>query len=277
MIALLSSSGDPVTRRGMTNSQSNHRALVVDCDAARRKREVETLEQAGFVVVEADNGKLAVTLLDRVKPELILLDVDTPGMNGFDACRSIRAKVEFSDTPIILITDQKDAKSIDKAYKSGATDCVSKPINWSLVNHRLGYIRRTLQVSQGLRESEARNRAFIQAIPDAILVIDKNGRAVEQVGGFDKKRISLDKMPDRLLATWQRQVQNVIQTGEVQTSEFGKGDGAARNFFEVRMVPFTGDRALMIIRDISAQKRTNAKVYRLAFYDTLTGLPNRDR
>ena len=259
----------------MPEKQPRYRAMVVDSDEARRKREIKILEESGFSVVEIDNGKLATELIVSTRPNLILMNTEVPGMNGFDACRAMRSVKAFKDTPIILITNDGDPESIERAYRSGASDCLSQPINWSLLGHRIRYMLRMIGVRQGLRESEARNRAFIRAIPDAMFVVDKNGRAVEQAGGYDRERFALDQLPDGLLATWKRQVLKVLKTGQAVTSEFGKGDGAERHFFEVRMVPFTSDRVLMIIRDISGQKRASAKVYRLAFYDTLTGLPNR--
>ena len=123
---------------------------------------------------------------------------DMPELNGFDTCRQIRRLPAHRDTPIVMVTGHEDTESINRAYGSGATDFISKPINWSLLGHRVRYLLRTSQVSQGLRESEARNRAFIRAIPDAILVIDKEGRVVEQVGGLDQKTFSVDDLPAEL-------------------------------------------------------------------------------
>ena len=259
----------------MIIQEANSIALVVDDDKSQRLLETAALVKAGFSVAQAEDGVMALEMLDRVKPNLIILDVDMPNMDGFKVCRTIRRKPEHRHTPIVMVTGHEDTESIDKAYQSGATDFISKPINWSLLGYRVRYILRTSQVSQGLRESEARNRAFIRAIPDSILVVDQQGKVVEQVAGLDQKTFSLDDMPEELTATWRRQVQYVLESGHVQNSEFSKGEGADKGYYEARMVPFTRERTMMIIRDISAQKRANAKVYRLAFYDTLTGLPNR--
>ncbi len=259
----------------MKDNHTTPQALVVDDDPSQRMLEAAALEKAGFHVAQAENGRVALEMLVDMRPRLILLDVDMPEIGGFEVCRKIRSRPEFKDTPIVMVTGHEDTKSIDKAYESGATDFISKPINWPLLGHRVRYIVRTSRISQGLRESEARNRAFIQAIPDAILVIDQQGRVVEQVGGASKEPFSLDDLPVLMASTWRRQVGYVLGSGQVQHSEFSRGEGQSRNFYEARMVPFTNDRALMIIRDISAQKRATAKVYRLAFYDTLTGLPNR--
>lgn len=259
----------------MSAAKSDNVALVVDDDKSQRLLETAALKKAGFKVAQVADGAAALEALKKIEPDLILLDVDMPRLNGFDTCREIRRLPRHRDTPVVMVTGHEDTESINKAYRSGATDFISKPINWSLLGHRVRYILRTSQVSQGLRESEARNRAFIRAIPDAILVVNQKGTVIEQVGGLGDRSFSVDSVPAELRETWRRQVKYVIESGNVQNSEFSKGRGAEKGYFEARMVPFTQDRTMMIIRDISAQKRANAKVYRLAFYDTLTGLPNR--
>ncbi len=262
----MSGAGDP---------KSDDRAIIVDADATQRRIASDTLRKEGFKVSEAESGAEALRLLDKIRPNLILLDVDIGELSGFETCRAIRSSPRHADTPIIVLSHRDDTDSIEKAYEFGATDFIPKPFNRTLLEYRVRYILRTILVSRGLRDSETRNRAFIQAIPDAILVVDQAGRCVEQVAGFDHQAFSIDDLPDRLTAKWKRQVEHVLYTGEVQSSEFVGGGSESRHYYEARMVPFTHNRVLMIIRDISAQKRANAKVYRLAFYDTLTGLPNR--
>lgn len=259
----------------MSETAARNVALVVDDDETQRLLETAALKKAGFRVAQVADGAAALKALRKIEPDLIVLDVDMPRLNGFDTCREIRRMPRYRDTPVVMVTGHEDTDSINKAYQSGATDFISKPINWSLLGHRVRYILRTSQVSQGLRESEARNRAFIRAIPDAILIVNQDGKVLEQVGGLGHQNFCLDEVPAELRRTWRRQVRYVLDSGDVQNSEFVKGDGADKGYYEARMVPFMRDRTMMIIRDISAQKRANAKVYRLAFYDTLTGLPNR--
>ena len=260
-------------------------ALVVDDDESQRMLMSAALKKERFKVVEAENGQDAIDMLQEVQPDLVLLDVDMPVMDGFGACQSIRGTPGFRETPIVMVTGHEDTESIDRAYEVGATDFISKPINWALFEHRVRYILRASRVMNGLRESEAKNRAFIQANPDAILVVDAASKRIEQVGGVRnnwcgdlfarRSRVTLNELPEPLSATWTEQVELVSQTGETQNGEFTSSDGDTQLFFETRMVPFTENSTLVLIRDISEQKQATAKVYRLAFYDTLTGLPNR--
>lgn len=269
----------------MSDQGQEMSALVVDDDPTQRSLLTATLQGVGFKVSEAGNGREAVDCLPEVNPAIVLLDVEMPEMDGFEACEAIRAMPGFRNIPIVMVTGNEDSESIDRAYRLGATDFVSKPINWSLLGHRIRYIFRASAVSQGLRESEAKIRAFIAAIPDIVLALDLSNNVVEMVGGGANSRASwlfphgprtsLDRLPEELVNDWKSQFEQVTATRDIRQGEFRRGTGKKRRHYETRMVPFTANRTLIIIRDISEQKQTTAKVYQLAYFDTLTGLPNR--
>ena len=269
----------------MTESFTDMRALVVDDDPTQRSLMTATLKKAGFSVFEASNGKEALEQLSVANPSIVLLDVEMPEMDGFAACEAIRALPDFRDTPILMVTGNEDTESIDRAYRLGATDFVSKPINWSLLSHRIKYIFRASSVSQGLRDSEAKIRAFVAAIPDTVLALDPRRNLIEKVGGGansqaqwlfpDGYRTSLEDLPADLIKNWLKQFNGVTRSRKTIQGEFARGTGKKRRDYETRMVPFTENRTLIIIRDISEQMQANAKVYQLAYFDSLTGLPNR--
>jgi diguanylate cyclase (GGDEF)-like protein len=262
-----------------------HSVLVVEDDAQQRSLARAALEEAGFWVEEAGNGKAATEALKRAKPTLILMAAELQGMGGFELCGVIRGMPGFGDVPIVMILAEEDNESITRAYEVGATDFISKPVRWPVLGHRIRYILRTDQVSQGLRKSEAKNRAFIQAIPDTMLVVDRNGGLVAQYGGrqnrffFDLSdasgRCIFDKLPTKLADHWRAQLADVLSTGEIQAGEFRLSRKDLARNYETRMVPYTDDSVLIIIRDISEQKQATEKVRQLAFFDKLTGLPNR--
>ena len=259
--------------------------LVVEDDASQRLLARAALQQAGFEVTEACDGKDAIECARDVLPDLILLDVEMPELDGFAACSGIRKIRELVDTPIIMLTGREDDESIQNAYDSGATDFISKPINWNLLGHRVKYIMRATRVGRGLRESERKNRAFIRAIPDSMLVIDKAGVVVTQHRGKDGSRLLdrfvnagrslLDALPEQIAESWRSQIESVLTTGQTSQSEDHYEDDGANYYYETRMVPYTKNSVLVMQRDVSEKKRADAKVRRLAFYDTLTGLPNR--
>ena len=117
--------------------------LFVDDDASTRMIAEEFLDQAGFKVVEAESGEQALDIIHEVVPDLILLDVEMSGINGFEVCKKVREMSEHVATPILMLTGLNNNESINLAYEAGATDFSAKPINWSLLCHRLRYIHRS--------------------------------------------------------------------------------------------------------------------------------------
>ena len=130
--------------------------LVVDDDPAARLIHRQALQSAGFVAVEAKDGGTALTAFVEAKPDMVLLDVVMPGMDGFEVCRAIRAMPEGGNVPILMATGLDDVDSIDKAYRAGATDFIGKPVNWMVLVQRVRYILRAADALTKLRVSESR-------------------------------------------------------------------------------------------------------------------------
>ncbi|GLT23385.1 hypothetical protein GCM10007933_28510 [Zoogloea oryzae] len=91
------------------------RVLIVDDDFTARLLEREALEQSGFTVVEASDGAEALAAVDRQPPDLMLLDVGMPGLDGFEVCRRLRRRWAASDLPVIMVTGMDDLASINLA------------------------------------------------------------------------------------------------------------------------------------------------------------------
>ena len=80
------------------------RALLVDDDPVMRILVREALEQCGLVVDEAEDGQQALSAYTRARPDIVLMDVMMPLMDGFEACRLLRANQEGDRTPVIMVT-----------------------------------------------------------------------------------------------------------------------------------------------------------------------------
>ena len=115
--------------------------LVVDDDPQIRRALQATLSGNGYDVIEAKNGKEAISAVLRERPDLILLDVNMPGMNGFEACSKIRASF---GGPIIIVTVRDEEQDKVLAFDSGADDYVVKPFG---VSELLARIRAALRRS----------------------------------------------------------------------------------------------------------------------------------
>lgn len=130
-------------------------ALVTDDDIIIRMFARESLEQAGWAVMEAENGIEACELFEKCPPDVVLLDVMMPGMDGFATCAALRRLPAGEHTPILIMTGLDDFESITKAYDAGATDFILKPLNAMLLTNRIRYMVRASQVLRELRESQA--------------------------------------------------------------------------------------------------------------------------
>jgi len=119
------------------------RVLVVDDDAASRKLMRKTLLREGFEVIEAENGAQALTVFDAQHPDIVLLDVEMPVMDGFTACVKLRQRQHAEHLPVLMVTGLEDVGSVNSAYDAGATDFITKPINWPVLGHRIRYMLRS--------------------------------------------------------------------------------------------------------------------------------------
>jgi signal transduction histidine kinase len=137
--------------------------MVVDDDPVVRSLMRATLEVEGYEIIEAEDGEAACGLYEARRPELLIVDVVMPRMDGFTLCRELRDRPESAFVPILMATGLDDVGSITKAYHVGATDFIAKPINWVVLGHRVRYMLRASRAFDELR----RNRDQLAAAKEA--------------------------------------------------------------------------------------------------------------
>ncbi|WP_347841250.1 hybrid sensor histidine kinase/response regulator [uncultured Draconibacterium sp.] len=103
--------------------------LIVDDNPNNIKIVALILRSLKYKIVIATNGEQAIDLVEQTKPDLILLDVMMPKMDGFEACKIIKSKEENESTPIIFITALNDSESLVKGFQAGGVDYITKPFN----------------------------------------------------------------------------------------------------------------------------------------------------
>lgn len=103
--------------------------LVVDDNTNNLKIVALTLRELNFKIVIATNGKDALDLVERTKPDLILLDVMMPEMDGFEVCDILKSKPEYQNLPIIFLTAVGEKSKIVKGFELGGVDYITKPFN----------------------------------------------------------------------------------------------------------------------------------------------------
>jgi signal transduction histidine kinase len=155
-----------MTEKG--NERERPLALVVDDDANMRLLVGACLEQAGFAVMKAEDGVQAVAEFGRIQPDIVLLDVRMPKVDGFTVCEMIREMKGGKHVPILMITGLEAVESINRAYEAGATDFTTKPINFSLLPHRALYLLRASRAVIELEEAYE-NLKVLDMAKDAFL------------------------------------------------------------------------------------------------------------
>ncbi len=108
---------------------SRKKILLVDDSATTLMMEQMVLRGHPYHIVTAKNGKEAVAAATAERPDLILLDVVMPEMNGFEACRRIREQPETQYVPIIMVTTKGEEHNVETGFESGCSDYITKPIN----------------------------------------------------------------------------------------------------------------------------------------------------
>jgi two-component system sensor histidine kinase/response regulator len=140
--------------------------LVVDDNFQNREVAEGHLVGAGYEAIQAEGGAEALAIIERQRPDLVLLDVLMPGMDGFETCRRIRALPEVGDTPVLFLTALGDLATHKAALDSGADDFLTKPINRTELLIRVRSLLRIKRLSDELK----RNYDVIRDQRDALLV-----------------------------------------------------------------------------------------------------------
>ena len=133
---------------------SQPHVLVVDDDVIMRDMARESLTKVGFSVSEAENGVRALQALEDLRPDIVLMDVMMPEMDGFATANAVRQLPGCEMLPILMMTSLDDLDSINRAYEVGATDFITKPINWVILVQRVRYMTRAVQMMNEQKQLE---------------------------------------------------------------------------------------------------------------------------
>ncbi len=267
--------------------------LVVDDDPSLRLFLREALEVKGFRVVEAGNGAEGVALCSDHRPELIILDVNMPQMDGFEACAAIRRLPGHETTPILILTGLDDLESVSRAHEAGANDFAVKPISLPILDHRVRYMLRAKINLDRLVESEER-LARAQRIArlgnwewdvqsgemhwSAEMYRLYGMNPDPGAPGRDRQldRVHLD---DRDMVS--RAIVEALRKERPYSLDFRvvSPEGVERFVHEEAEIVFDGTGAAVRMvgttQDITERKRAEGQIRLLAYYDGLTLLPNR--
>lgn len=149
--------------------------LAVDDDEGARRLMRAALRKAGYDIRLAKGGEDALQQFRAAPYDMVMLDVEMPDLDGHQVCAILRAEAGPL-LPIVMVTGMDDVASVEAAYEHGATDFIAKPVNWSMIGHRVRYLFRSYQALVDLGTEQARMSAVLKAIPDLLFELDLNGR-----------------------------------------------------------------------------------------------------
>ncbi len=280
------------------------KVLIVDDSAINGRLLQALLAPEGYTTQCAVSGPAALAFIAECPPDLILLDVAMPGMDGYAVAEKLKADVSTCDIPIIMVTGKVDAASRLAGLEAGAEEFLIKPIDRAELWLRVRNLLRLKASSDLLRrhaellasQVQARNadlqrfRAAMNATADAIFLIDRQTLRFVELNtaacallGYTREEM-FERGPASFGNTSAEQVESVFDAviaglGSVQRSEveLRRKDGAVVAVEIERLAQRFGDGWLIVavVRDIGERKATERQLHRLAHYDALTALPNR--
>ena len=266
----------------------------------------------GYTVKAVDSGKKAIHYAREAHPDLILLDVNMPIMDGFEACTQLKKDVGTRDIPVIFISALTDVENKVQGFQVGGVDYISKPFEIEEVLARveihlaLQSLREQLTAANRqlaariddltrsqkmLRERESKLRAFVDALPALSFIFDEQGRYLEiltseadllimKADELQGKLIN-DVLPPHVATLMMDAIQQTIETRGTKVVEYSTPVLAGgERWFEGRSALMEKDEAghskvVFIATDISERIRLYQQVRRLADQDALTSCFNR--
>jgi diguanylate cyclase (GGDEF)-like protein/PAS domain S-box-containing protein len=272
---------------GKIFEKKNPLILVVDDSVFMRSTFRHFLVNEGYEIVEAENGMDAIYLFEKMKPDIVLMDYVMPGINGVETCARLQELIDGKNTPVIMITSLEDEDSVNLAFEAGATDYISKPINWAVLKQRLNRLIKARRTEKDLDKSEAFAISIIDHAVEGILNIDLEGMikyinpSAEKIFGYKAKEITgenINILLPMLSYTDLNYQDNKDKSIDTNKEIIGKRKDNSTLPIELTISKFNVEENTyftMIMRDITERKRYEETIKYQAFYDSLTGLPNR--
>ena len=265
----------------------------MDDDLSLRIAMGAALVKAGFDVVDAENGNHALSVFRSERPDLVLLDVMMPEMDGFETCSAIRKLPEGLYAQILMVTGLDDTDSTNRAFEVGADGFISKPVNLMMLGHRGRYMLRAGRAFRELYRSRSRltKTQKLAKLGDWQVDLGTNefhcSSEAQQLLGLKgaNGRITYDDFLAQI-ADPERDIVKERINGAVKSKKSINldyrvllPDGSQKHILNQAEVLLNENEVpeilLGVVQDVTQLKQAEEEIRMLAFYDGLTGLANR--
>ena len=254
--------------------------LIVD-DAPDNLGTLRTVMlRQGYQTFVATSGERALEIALRVKPDLVLLDVVMPGMDGLEACRRLKAHPATTHIPVIFMSARGDTEDIVAGFDIGAADYIPKPLRMEEVCARVRAQLRMRTSSETQTAQADRLRMIVNSMDQGLLIVEASGRIQYANPACDRY---LGYKPEDLVG---RRLAELLEQADAPAGDtIGQGtreveirhhDGSLRAM-DLTLTPMHADDGLFValLHDISHHKQCEDALQRAAMLDPLTKIANR--
>ncbi|MGB0560667.1 MAG: PAS domain S-box protein [Spirulinaceae cyanobacterium] len=246
--------------------------LVVDDTLANLQVIQGILATDGYRVRLARNAQRAIATLEKQAPDLILLDVMMPGMDGFELCTQLKANPATAGIPIIFITALTEPEHKVRAFEIGGVDYIAKPFHrlevLARVRHHLNYQR----AQAALQASERQLRAIFTAMTDLVVIRDRQGRCLQVAPTQATHELASEQelLHSRLadivepsdVAALQDAIATTLDQQQTQQIQYQRLATNGKTWLDARLSPLTPETVVWVARDISETKANEQKLQR---------------
>ncbi len=245
------------------------------------------MEANGYEVITANNGQDAIVQAQNHSPDIIMLDICMPELDGLEAAKAIRQIPQMQNIPILMVTSIDDEATVHQAFDAGATEYITKPINWAVLCNRLEQLKKSILQDEMLRLAAM----AIQNIKEGIMITNAKqeimminpafteitGYQIEECLGNNPRILQSGRHDSSFYKNlWQSLVINGFWQGEIWNK---RKDGevypewlniSALKNAKGEVIHYVGS-----FSNIATIKENEHRLEKLANYDALTGLANR--
>ena len=271
--------------------------LIVDDAPAHLGALRSMMLQQGYQTFVANSGERALGIAQRALPDLVLLDINLPAMDGMEVCRRLKAHPVTCNIPVIFMSARTETDDIVAAFDIGAADYITKPLRLAEVCARVRAQLQFRRTSLSQQEQAERLRLIVNSIDEGLMIIEASGRvqyanpACDRYLGYGPGELAgcaLDSLLAPSVAHEYLDFFSRSMTGALGDQAFARECRGAREVLirqrdgtlramDFTLTPMLSDQPLFValLHDITHHKQSENALQRAALADALTKIPNR--